>query len=64
MVISDAHQGLRRAISEVFLGASWQRCRVHFLRNLLSLVPKDGQGMVLAAVRLVFQQPYKARAKD
>jgi putative transposase len=64
LVISDAHQGLKRAIDEVFLGASWQRCRVHFLRNLLSLVPKDGQGMVLAAVRLVFQQPDKARAKE
>jgi len=64
LVISDAHKGLRRAIEEVFLGASWQRCRVHFLRNLLTLVPKDGQGMVLAAVRLVFQQPDKARAKE
>ncbi len=64
LVVSDAHQGLRRAIEEVFLGASWQRCRVHFLRNLLSLVPKDGQGMVLAAVRLIFQQPDTSRAKD
>jgi putative transposase len=64
LVISDAHKGLRRAIDEVFLGASWQRCRVHFLRNLLSLVPKDGQGMVLAAVRLIFQQPDKARAQE
>jgi transposase-like protein len=62
LVVSDAHQGLKRAIEEVFLGASWQRCRVHFLRNLLALVPKDGQGMVLAAVRLIFQQPDKARA--
>jgi putative transposase len=64
LVVSDAHKGLRRAIEEVFLGASWQRCRVHFLRNLLSLVPKDGQGMVLAAVRLSFQQPDKARAQE
>ena len=62
LVISDAHKGLKKAIDEVFLGASWQRCRVHFLRNLLSLVPKDGQGMVLAAVRLIFQQPDKERA--
>jgi transposase-like protein len=64
LVVSDAHKGLRRAIEEVFLGASWQRCRVHFLRNLLSLVPKDGQGMVLAAVRLIFQQPDKVRAQE
>jgi transposase-like protein len=62
LVCSDAHRGLTRAISEVFLGASWQRCRVHFLRNLLALVPKDAQGMVLAATRLVFQQPDKERA--
>jgi putative transposase len=63
LVCSDAHRGLTRAIAEVFLGASWQRCRVHFLRNLLSLVPKDAQGMVLAATRLVFQQPDKERAQ-
>ena len=41
-----------------------RRHNVHFLRNLLSLVPKDGQGMVLTAVRLIFQQPDKARARD
>jgi transposase-like protein len=64
LVVSDAHKGLKRAIDEVFLGASWQRCRVHFLRNLLALVPKDGQGMVLAAVRLIFQQPDKTRAGE
>ncbi len=63
LVISDAHRGLRRAIAEVLLGCSWQRCRVHFLRNLLSLVPKEAQGMVLAAVRLVFQQPDKETAR-
>jgi transposase-like protein len=42
LCISDGHKGLKRAVEEVFLGASWQRCRVHFLRNILSLVPKDG----------------------
>ncbi|MCX8032667.1 MAG: transposase [Thermoleophilia bacterium] len=63
-MVSDAHNGLKRAIQGVFLGASWQRCRVYFLRNLLTLVPRDGQGMVLAAVRLVFQQPDKTRAKE
>jgi len=62
LVCSDAHRGLTRAIQEVFLGASWQRCRVHCLRNLLALVPKDAQGMVLAATRLIFQQPDKERA--
>lgn len=64
LVVSDGHKGLRRAVEETFLGASWQRCRVHFLRNILSLVPKDGQGMVLAAVRLIFGQPDKTRARE
>ncbi|WP_242498321.1 IS256 family transposase, partial [Nocardioides glacieisoli] len=40
LVISDAHTGLKAAIASVFLGASWQRCRVHFMRNVLAVVPK------------------------
>ena len=42
LVISDAHLGLTAAIKRMFQGCSWQRCRVHFLRNLLSHVPKAG----------------------
>jgi len=42
LVISDAHLGLTAAIRRMFQGSSWQRCRVHFLRNLLSQVPKAG----------------------
>ena len=38
LVISDAHSGLEQAIATVFLGASWQRCRVHFMRNVLAIV--------------------------
>jgi transposase-like protein len=49
-VISDAHLGLKAAIKRMFQGCSWQRCRVHFLRNLLSHVPKAGQDMVAAAM--------------
>jgi putative transposase len=56
-VISDAHAGLKAAIAAVMLGASWQRCRVHFLRNVLAQVPKGSQTMVAAAVRTVFAQP-------
>jgi putative transposase len=40
LVTSDAHQGLKEAIETVLQGVSWQRCRVHFMRNALSLVPK------------------------
>ena len=42
LVISDAHEGLKEAIRKVLGGSSWQRCRVHFMRNLLSQVPKIG----------------------
>ncbi len=56
MIISDAHEGLKAAISQVFT-ASWQRCRVHFLRNLLACVPKTSQSLVGTLVRQVFVQP-------
>jgi putative transposase len=57
LVTSDAHQGLKGAIEAVVQGASWQRCRVHFMRNALSLVPKATQQMVGATIRTVFAQP-------
>lgn len=57
LVISDAHQGLKTAIAAVFVGASWQRCRVHFMRNVLARVPKGSAEMVAAAVRTIFAQP-------
>jgi len=57
LVISDAHQGLREAIGAVLQGASWQRCRVHFMRNVLAQVPKSAQAMVAAFMRTIFAQP-------
>ena len=57
LVISDAHAGLRAAIGRTFQGASWQRCRVHFARNVLAKVPKGSQDMVAAALRTVFLHP-------
>lgn len=56
LVISDAHEGLKAAIRQVFK-ASWQRCRVHFMRNALACVPKGQHSMVSAAIRTVFAQP-------
>lgn len=64
LVISDAHQGLKEAIAAVLQGASWQRCRVHFMRNLLSLVPKPAAQMVAATIRTVFVQPDAASARE
>ena len=57
LVISDSHLGLKAAIAKVFPGASWQRCRVHFMRNVLVRVPRTQQSMVAAMVRTIFAQP-------
>lgn len=57
LVISDHHRGLRNAIDTVMLGTAWQRCRVHFMRNVLAKVPKSSAEMVAAAVRTIFAQP-------
>ena len=64
LVTSDAHRGLKGAIAAVLVGASWQRCRVHFMRNALSLVPKAAQQMVAATIRTVFAQPDAASARE
>jgi transposase-like protein len=64
LVISDAHQGLKSAIAAVLHGATWQRCRVHFVRNLLGLVPRSAAEMVAATVRTVFAQPDAAGARE
>jgi transposase-like protein len=63
LVISDAHEGLKGAISAVLQGAAWQRCRVHFVRNALALVPKPATAMVAATIRTVFVQPDAATAR-
>ena len=54
LVISDAHEGLKAAIRRCFQGATWQRCRVHYARNLLAKIPKAHQQMVAAAFRSIF----------
>ena len=63
LVISDAHSGLKAAIASVLQGAAWQRCRVHFVRDALALVPKTAQQMVAATIRTVFAQPDPASAR-
>jgi transposase-like protein len=57
LVISDAHSGLKDAIASVLPGAGWQRCRTHFMRNLLTRVPRAQQGLVATLVRTIFEQP-------
>jgi transposase-like protein len=56
LVISDAHEGLKAAISKV-LNATWQRCRVHFMRNVLAHAGKQGRGVVSAFIGTAFAQP-------
>jgi putative transposase len=57
LVISDSHRGLTNAIDTVLAGAAWQRCRVHFMRNVLARVSKGQAEMVAAAIRTIFAQP-------
>jgi putative transposase len=64
LVISDAHTGLKQAIEAVMAGASWQRCRVHFLRNVLARVPRASAEMVAAAIRTIFAQPTGAEVTE
>jgi putative transposase len=57
LVTSDAHEGLKAAIAQCFAGASWQRCKVHFLRNATAAVTLSHQHAVTAVLKGVFTQP-------
>jgi putative transposase len=57
LVVSDAHAGLVEAIGATLGGASWQRCRTHYARNLATRVPKSAQPWVLTLLRTIFDQP-------
>ncbi|MCK9921187.1 IS256 family transposase [Frankia sp. AgPm24] len=57
LVISDAHRGLTAAVGKVLTGASWQRCRVHFQRNVAVRVPRHAASMVTATIGTIFAQP-------
>src|SRR5215210_4046985 len=56
LVISDAHGGIKAAIGTVLSGASWQRCRTHFMANLASRTPKSALPMIATLVRSIFEQ--------
>jgi len=62
LVTSDAHAGLKAALSKTLVGASWQRCRVHTMRNVLTHLPKGDKSMGAAALRTIFTQPNREAA--
>lgn len=62
LCISDSHQGLKAAIGRCFLGASWQRCKVHFMRNVLAHVPQKDKGLFAAELKLIWLSPTRDTA--
>lgn len=62
LVVSDAHEGLKAAIGQI-LGCPWQRCTVHFLREMLGHVRRGQQGMIAAGLRQIFQAESAAEAR-
>ena len=62
LVISDAHEGIKASVSKV-MSCSWQRCRVHFMRNLLAHAGKSGRAMVSAFIGTAFAQDDAEAAK-
>ena len=57
LVISDQHLSLKTAVEAVMVGSAWQRCRVHFMRNVLTRVKRNSTHMVIAAIQTIFAQP-------
>ncbi len=64
LVISDQHLGLKKAIEAVMVGSAWQRCRVHFMRNVLARVKRNNTHMVIAAIQTIFAQPDAASVRE
>src|SRR6185503_2540171 len=56
LVISDSHEGLKRGIERAFPSARWQRCKVHFLRNLGSRIPQKRRPALVALTKTIFEQ--------
>lgn len=63
LVVSDAHKGLARAIQKSFIGCSWQRCKVHFMRNILAHVPAKGKVAFAEKLKQIWLQPDIESAK-
>jgi len=63
LVVSDSHKGLEKSIRRTFQGAQWQRCQVHFMRNILGVTPRRHRATMLAAIQSVLYAPNKTSAR-
>lgn len=57
LVVSDAHRGIQKAVKRAFLGSQWQRCKVHFMRNILCNVPHHAKKIVAERIKQIWLQP-------
>jgi putative transposase len=57
LVVSDAHKGLTKAIRESFVGCAWQRCKVHFMRNILARIPSKDKATFASRLKQIWLQP-------
>ncbi len=64
LIVSDSHAGIRKAVSEEFLGASWQRCKVHFMRNIMAHVTHKEKKKFAEQLKLIWTQPDKISAQN
>lgn len=64
MIISDAHEGIKNSVKQVFVGASWQRCTVHFLRNILDVFPKKDTVKARRLLKNIFRSSTFQEAKE
>lgn len=64
LVVSDAHSGLNKAIRESFPGASWQRCKVHIMRNILAYVSQRDKAAFAVSLKLIWQAGDKKAARE
>jgi len=64
LLVSDAHQGIQSALKGAFVGTSWQRCKVHFMRNILARVPHKHKEMIGRQLSHIFYQANYSQAKQ
>lgn len=62
LIVSDAHQGIQAAVRKNFLGSTWQRCRVHLMRNILARAGRSEKKTVAAKLKQIWQQPDRKAA--